>query len=333
MKNAKGPAVTCTAIAMAVLTVVSCSAPGTPITVTDNGEDGENGDTLSLDEVVTSVHVGDVAGVLKSGPLPAPSGGSELAVAGNDSTINGGTFDLQIASDVPLDTLYVALEGGSGGYYQIDLPDSGGNLQSASARPFCGPRGSHRNNPRRCPRLTANVLREVDQTRLSPPQTAIPGATGSFNLCMRAREATTRLITPGACHTFDLVKVGSGDVQVTLSWNVDSDVDLHVVDPQGNEVYWGNKSVPSGGELDLDSNAGCRIDGVRNENVTWQGNAPNGTYKVRVDYWRSCGVEETDYTVRINNGSRTSTFTGTFTGDGDRGSAGSGVEVATFVHS
>ena len=68
--------------------------------------------------------------------------------------------------------------------------------------------------------------------------------------------------------SFDVLQVGTGDVQATLAWDADSDVDLHVIDPNGEEVYWANTMVSSGGELDLDSNAGCVIDEVRNENIT-----------------------------------------------------------------
>jgi hypothetical protein len=54
---------------------------------------------------------------------------------------------------------------------------------------------------------------------------------------------------------------------------------------------------------------------------------------VRVDYWSSCDVGETNYTVRINNGGNVQIVTGTFTGEGDFGGAGSGVTVATFTRS
>jgi hypothetical protein len=130
---------------------------------------------------------------------------------------------------------------------------------------------------------------------------------------------------------YDVIEVGAGDVQVSISWNADSDVDLHVVDPYGDEIYYGNTRVSSGGVLDLDSNASCRIDGIRNENITWpEGEAPRGTYVVRVDYWDSCEVPATDYVVRMSYGGQQEVVSGTFTGGGDQGVAGSGVYVNTF---
>ena len=108
-----------------------------------------------------------------------------------------------------------------------------------------------------------------------------------------AATGASGLIGPAARHGFDLLEVGTGDVQVTLTWDADSDVDIHVVEPGGDEVFWGDPVSENGGVLDLDSNAGC-IDGVRNENVSWPaGMAPRGTYSVRVNYWDSCGVTET----------------------------------------
>ena len=39
---------------------------------------------------------------------------------------------------------------------------------------------------------------------------------------------------------FDVLQVGTGDVEVTLSWDAESDVDLPIVDPTGDEVYFAN---------------------------------------------------------------------------------------------
>lgn len=98
-----------------------------------------------------------------------------------------------------------------------------------------------------------------------------------------------------------LTSVGTGDVQVSLTWDVDSDVDLHVVDPAGEEIYYGHPTSASGGELDLDSNAGCALDHKRAENITWpSGKAPKGEYWVGVDYWDACTQAETRFAITVN---------------------------------
>ena len=125
--------------------------------------------------------------------------------------------------------------------------------------------------------------------------------------------------------------VGTGDVQISVTWNSAADVDLHLVEPNGTEIYYGNQRSPAGGELDLDSNAACGSDGPRAENIRYpSGRAPAGQYIVRLDYYDSCGAGSTNYVVRVINGASSQTFTGTFTGGGDFGGAGSGREIVRF---
>jgi hypothetical protein len=124
----------------------------------------------------------------------------------------------------------------------------------------------------------------------------------------------------------------TGDVQVSVSWDAPTDVDLHVVDPRGEEIYYGNSVSSSGGQLDVDSNPACSIDGRQIENIRWNGAAPGGTYVVRVDYWDSCGLPATNYTVTVKNGPSTQVFRGGFTGPGDHGGRGAGVLITSFSH-
>ncbi len=129
--------------------------------------------------------------------------------------------------------------------------------------------------------------------------------------------------------------IGStGNVQVNVTWNTATDVDLHVVDPRNEEIYYGHTQSASGGSLDVDSNAGCAIDNKNSENIQWGSTAPNGTYTVRVDYWSACSVTgTTTYTVVVNNGGVSTRFTGTFAAsNADSGGAGSGRVITTFNH-
>jgi len=128
----------------------------------------------------------------------------------------------------------------------------------------------------------------------------------------------------------DALQVGTGEVQVSVSWDGDSDVDLHVVDPSNEEIYWDVLTSASGGTLDLDSNADCELDHKRNENVTWS-KAPPGEYIVRLDYYKNCDVAKTNYVVTVRvNGQPSKTFSGTFTGEGDQGDEGAGKPITTF---
>lgn len=126
--------------------------------------------------------------------------------------------------------------------------------------------------------------------------------------------------------------VGTGNLQVSLSWDKASDLDLHVIDPSNFEIYYSRKTSTSGGTLDLDSNAGCSIDHVNNENITWATAAPSGTYKVLVDNWSSCGQSPINYVVTVTVAGRApQTFSGQFTDSGDSGGSGSGRLITTFT--
>ena len=100
--------------------------------------------------------------------------------------------------------------------------------------------------------------------------------------------AGTPPVTTGTTLPPDL---GSGDVQVTLQWVGDVDVDLAVTDPDGSTISYSARTSPSGGELDRDANFPCtsvQADPV--ENVFWPpGGAPAGVYRATAVYRSSCG--------------------------------------------
>lgn len=130
-----------------------------------------------------------------------------------------------------------------------------------------------------------------------------------------------------------VTQVGTGDLQVSLSWGTDTDVDLHLVEPSGEEIFYGNLESSAGGELDLDSNPDCRIDNINNENITYQGVVPPpGHYIVRVDYWESCSeYSTTHYVVTVNLRGTPTVYEGSFeASDADQGGEGSGFTIAEF---
>jgi hypothetical protein len=132
-----------------------------------------------------------------------------------------------------------------------------------------------------------------------------------------------------------VISVGTGDVQVNITWDSKADVDLHVIDPTQQEIYWANRSSTTGGQLDLDSNAGCGSDGPRAENIFWASGlvAPRGDYQIRVDYWSSCGAALTNYVVTVNaRGKPPQIFSGVLTGLGDGGGKGSGRNITLLSY-
>ena len=262
------------------------------------------GGRLGIEQIASSASAEQSDGLRQAGAAPAPSGGPQITATGNPRVLTGGTQTIAIAADSPFTKVYVfvggrslgllgEVAGGIPGFYEVSLSS---------------------------PRTSTNLL-------LAYPQ-EIPLTEFDLQFAVASPSGAVGPYVP--LHT-TVLGVGTGDVQVTLAWDAESDVDLHVVGPGGDEIFYGRRSSPSGGELDLDSNAGCDIDSVRNENITWPvGRAPRGVYTVRVNYWSSCGVPQTNYTLRINNGGSVQIFTGTLTGPGTGGGLGAGRVIATF---
>ncbi len=232
----------------------------------------------------------------RSGSAPTAGSGPAATPTSNNSVINGGSNQVRIRSASPFQVIYIfvaAVPGGVGGYWEL--------------------------------RLTSPTS---DTTILVSLARQIPAS--SFD-CVYAVATSTGPVGPYNAVQTRLVPASTGDVQVSASWDAPSDVDLHVVDPRGEEIYYGNTISASGGQLDLDSNAGCQIDNTNNENIRWlQGRAPIGTYIVRLDYWSNCGVASTNYVVTVNNGGSSQTFRGNFTGAGTSGSLGAGRLITSF---
>jgi hypothetical protein len=129
------------------------------------------------------------------------------------------------------------------------------------------------------------------------------------NLCETFGESPTCVET----------SLGSGDVQATLRWSSSADLDLHVVEPDGTEIYYlAPGPTSTGGELDVDSNVNCVAEsGV--ENVFWPpAEAPTGDYVVSVHGFSvdgaNCGGGDYELTIKIS-GQDDQVFTGSVAAD------------------
>ena len=118
----------------------------------------------------------------------------------------------------------------------------------------------------------------------------------------------------------------TGDVQILLEWETRDDLDLHVVDPSGEEIYFDNKHSASGGELDIDANASpANMMRHPKENVYWRhGGAPAGQYKVYVKLYCLRGSLPVPFKVMAKYGREVMHFDGIVEEDG------STVPVCTF---
>jgi hypothetical protein len=136
---------------------------------------------------------------------------------------------------------------------------------------------------------------------------------GAYTLEVHAVDGAGRF---GAPNRQVLTALGSapseevtGALVVTLSWDTEADLDLHVVDPLGNEIFHGapssrdafnpGASAEGVGTLDADSNADCIIDGLRREDVAWPAEPPSGHYLVRVDTASLCAAISAHWKVEV----------------------------------
>ena len=140
---------------------------------------------------------------------------------------------------------------------------------------------------------------------------------------------------------------------VSLRWDTEADLDLHLALPDGTIVWTGNLNsyVPpppgepedpaaaaAGGILDFDSNAQCLIDGRREENIVWRGAMaapPHGDYRVLVDTFSLCAATTAHWSVDVfvdGNDQSVAHAVGTVTDADTRGTqdASSGVQALTF---
>jgi hypothetical protein len=228
---------------------------------------------------------GNISAVLVEGPAPNAAGGPSASVNGVGVMINGGSSQQNVTGGSAFTKVLVAVDG-LNNYYELTLP------AGVSAQGLL---------------ISAN-----------------PSAFAS-NLTFAYSVADGSGWGPYARQAMRFLQVGTGDIQISVAWDDSADVDLHVVDPNGEHIYFGNRTVSSGGTLDLDANAACTRTPppgggdptfVSNENVVWPfGKAIPGQYVVYLHYWSACGLPQTNWVATIQRtGAQPEIITGNFIG-------------------
>jgi len=114
----------------------------------------------------------------------------------------------------------------------------------------------------------------------------------------------THNLTSGG--TFDGGSQGqTGDVSFRLTWSGTQDLDLYVMEPNGEQICWGDPQSSTQGQVDVDSDHPCsNASSSPTENIFWpEGHAPHGTYIFWVDNYDSCSRSTTaSFTLRVFEG-------------------------------
>lgn len=266
-------------ISFMLITFIGCSKkddtnePETPETI-------DPGNANALTAAIQIPTGNRINGIM---PLPTPSGTSGIPVINGAPTnllsSNGSTlllpFSFQSASGLGGVFLQIA---GASSYFSIPYSGGSGTIGNFSI-PIT---------------LPTNVTQGQFQVEFSV-----------FNT------AATPLISQRSITTVSVQQLGTGVLQISLSWDTpDTDLDLYVTDPSNAQIYWNNRTSSTGGELDKDDQ-----DGYGPENIFWKDSAPDGVYKVEVDYWD--GSAKTNFVVTVSNGLQSRSWQDYFNSDGD----------------
>ena len=117
-----------------------------------------------------------------------------------------------------------------------------------------------------------------------------------YDVAHEVSEATTSCIS--------VIRLGTGSLQISLSWDNVSDLDLIVHSPKGETVHRPRPGSSNGGTFDRED-----ADGFGPENIFWEADAPNGVYTVEVKDNGGCD-EVSNFIVTVNCNGVFRTFTG-----------------------
>lgn len=194
-------------------------------------------------------------------------------VSGNSTVLAGGTNTIKVTGNEGAREVIVGVKN-QDGYFTIPMTSQG------------SPRGG-------------NAMMEADVRMIVSQQLQ-----ESFTLAIGVGDGQGNF-GPFQFMEVNLLQAGTGKLQVSVQWDQENDVDLHLTEPNGTRIYYGSSRSSNGGELDVDSNAACYLDHINNENITYAypDDNPNvivenGEYLVEVDLWSNCDVSSnTSYTV------------------------------------
>ena len=265
------------------------------------------------------------------GAMPAPSAGPQvISVDSPNNTVRAGQLGKSLSGLIERDGAAVALGlAGDAGYWIVPA----GALDTAQAD-----------------------LRDWSVKVAFAPTLA----TGARDLEVAAIDAAGRFGPPSSLtlavrpHEVDLTDTR---LVVSLSWDTEADLDLHVVLPgEPLNIVWAQHptsyvlpqpgepvdptAIDAAGRLDVDSNSQCMLDGRREEDVVWRGAQavpPTGSFAVLVDTFSLCAAATAHWTVDVyRDGDATSIrhAEGTVVDSDTRGDhvAGSGVRALTFTY-
>jgi uncharacterized protein YfaP (DUF2135 family) len=127
-------------------------------------------------------------------------------------------------------------------------------------------------------RLPADDLFIIVATRYGK---LIGGTEGNFELVVSGSNVPVSLLN---------LNLPTGDIEITLTWDTNADLQLLVRDPSGNSVYDDTPRVPSGGQLTATGNINCSVsENLPVSYIYWpDGFLRIGSYEVEIWFQSEC---------------------------------------------
>lgn len=102
------------------------------------------------------------------------------------------------------------------------------------------------------------------------------------------------------------------DLRCSLAWYNHDDLDLHMIEPNGYEIFYGSRGSksPAGGTLDVDMNAGVNLSRTPVENICYPSRSrmAEGTYTLFVYQFNRRETDNTGFEVEIEFNGAIHTF-------------------------
>ncbi len=134
-------------------------------------------------------------------------------------------------------------------------------------------------------RLPAEGVYTIVATRYGK---LVGGTQGNFEILVSGSALPTELLE---------LDLPSGDIEITLTWQSDADLQLLVRDPSGRAIYDDFPSAPSGGTLTSQGNVNCILaEGNPVSYIYWPDDFLRiGSYEIEVWFQSTCNVVENTF--------------------------------------
>ncbi|MBK8972011.1 MAG: hypothetical protein IPM37_11780 [Hahellaceae bacterium] len=262
-----------------------------------------------------------------TGTMPGPSSGTGLTfsnVVVTDKTIQS----LFVRGSVPdgkrIGALFFEVNG-TGEYFGIPI-EPGGATGSTNGSPITvtlrGPFPIEGTEPEP-DIITTEIIADVTvKAFLVDEDAEAPDVETTFD----GIDDDANWLLPDTGITITAQNVGTGGLTATLFWDTATDIDLHMVEPDGHEIFYptaSRNSVAGDGYLDFDDTSGYGP-----ENIFFSTDIPTGVYTVSVVYYGTSldPAPATNWSVSISACGSTRAFTGQLT------SVDEEQEVFSFVY-